>query len=41
MLGDREVLVARIEEEGRQFAARLQSDEARAAFVAFMSRKKA
>lgn len=41
MLGDRDALVARIEEEGRQFAARLQSDEARAAFVAFMSRKKA
>lgn len=41
MLGDRDALVARIEEEGRQFAARLKSDEARAAFVAFMSRKKA
>ena len=40
MLGDREALVARIEEEGRQFAARLKSDEARNAFAAFMSRKK-
>lgn len=41
MLGDREALVARIEQEGRLFAARLKSDEARAAFVAFMNRKKA
>jgi len=41
MLGDRAALVARIEEEGRQFAARLKSDEARNAFVAFMNRKKA
>ena len=40
MLGDRDALVARIEEEGRQFRARLESDEARAAFMAFMSRKK-
>lgn len=40
MLGDRAALVARIEEEGRQFAARLKSDEARDAFVAFMNRKK-
>lgn len=40
MLGDRAALVARIEEEGRQFAARLKSDEARNAFVAFMNRKK-
>lgn len=40
MLGDRDALVARIEEEGRHFAARLKSDEARQAFMAFMSRKK-
>lgn len=40
MLGDRAALVARIEEEGEQFRARLKSDEARAAFVAFMNRKK-
>ena len=41
MLGSREEAVARIEEEGRHFAERLKSDEARAAFVAFMNRKKA
>ena len=40
MLGDREALVARIEAEGEQFRARLSSDEARNAFVAFMNRKK-
>ncbi len=40
MLGDRETLVARIEEEGRHFRARLTSDEARQAFMAFMGRKK-
>jgi enoyl-CoA hydratase/carnithine racemase len=40
MLGDRDALVARIEEEGRHFRARLKSDEAREAFMAFMSRKK-
>lgn len=40
MLGDREALVARIRAEGEQFRARLSSDEARAAFVAFMNRKK-
>lgn len=40
MRGDREVLVARIEEEGAHFRARLKSDEARNAFVAFMNRKK-
>ncbi|HRP78063.1 MAG TPA: crotonase/enoyl-CoA hydratase family protein [Aquamicrobium sp.] len=40
MLGDREALVARIREEGEAFRARLKSDEARAAFVAFMNRKK-
>lgn len=41
MLGDREALVARIKAEGEQFRARLSSDEARNAFVAFMNRKKA
>ena len=40
MLGDREALVARIKEEGAHFRARLKSDEARNAFVAFMNRKK-
>lgn len=40
MLGDREALVARIREEGEQFRDRLKSDEARNAFLAFMSRKK-
>ncbi|MCO5156510.1 MAG: crotonase/enoyl-CoA hydratase family protein [Aquamicrobium sp.] len=40
MLGDREALVARIRAEGEQFRARLSSDEARNAFVAFMNRKK-
>ena len=40
MLGDREALVARIREEGEHFRARLKSDEAKAAFMAFMSRKK-
>lgn len=39
--GSREQVIARIEEEGAHFKARLKSDEARAAFVAFMSRKKA
>ena len=41
MLGDRTALVARIKEEGVHFRARLKSDEARNAFMAFMSRKKA
>jgi enoyl-CoA hydratase/carnithine racemase len=41
MRGSRDELVARIKEEGAHFAARLKSDEARAAFVAFMGRKKA
>ncbi|BCH34179.1 enoyl-CoA hydratase [Mesorhizobium sp. L-8-10] len=41
MRGDRSELVARIKEEGAHFAARLKSDEARAAFLAFMSKKKA
>lgn len=40
MLGDRAALVARIREEGAHFRARLTSDEARNAFIAFMSRKK-
>ena len=40
MLGNRDTLVARIEEEGRHFRARLKSDEAREAFMAFMGRKK-
>ncbi|MGY6708640.1 MAG: crotonase/enoyl-CoA hydratase family protein [Rhizobiaceae bacterium] len=40
MLGDREELVARIKEEGQHFRARLKSDEARNAFMAFMARKK-
>lgn len=41
MRGDRSELVARIREEGAHFQARLKSDEARAAFIAFMGRKKA
>ena len=40
MLGDRQALVARIKEEGAHFRARLKSDEARNAFMAFMNRKK-
>jgi enoyl-CoA hydratase/carnithine racemase len=40
MRGDRDALVARIREESRLFAARLTSDEAKAAFQAFMARKK-
>ena len=40
MLGDRAALVARIKEEGVHFRDRLKSDEARQAFMAFMSRKK-
>ena len=40
LLGDRAPLIARIEEEGVQFRNRLKSDEARNAFMAFMSRKK-
>lgn len=39
MRGDRSELIARIKEEGVHFSARLKSDEARAAFVAFMARK--
>lgn len=38
--GDRSDVVARIEAEGRAFRERLASDEARQAFVAFMSRGK-
>ena len=41
MRGSREDVVARIREEGAHFRARLKSDEAKAAFVAFMGRKKA
>jgi enoyl-CoA hydratase/carnithine racemase len=40
MLGSREALKVRIREEGKHFQERLKSDEARAALVAFMSRKK-
>lgn len=40
MLGFRETLKARIREEGEHFQKRLRSDEARAALVAFMTRKK-
>ena len=40
MRGPRAELVARIEEEIRHFEARLRSEEARAAFTAFMTRKK-
>jgi enoyl-CoA hydratase/carnithine racemase len=40
VLGDRSALKARVEEEARHFRDRLQSEEARQAFVAFMSRKK-
>ena len=40
MRGNRDEVVARIEEEGRLFRERLTSDEARQAFTAFMSRKK-
>jgi len=40
MLGSREALVARIEEEARHFRLRLKSDEARSAFTAFMNRGK-
>ncbi|NGO50920.1 crotonase/enoyl-CoA hydratase family protein [Allomesorhizobium camelthorni] len=41
MRGSREDVVARIKEEGAHFQERLKSDEAKAAFVAFMGRKKA
>ena len=38
--GDRSAIVARIEEESALFGERLSSPEARAAFEAFMARKK-
>ncbi len=38
--GDRAEVIARMEEEGALFAERLQSDEARNAFMAFMQRSK-
>ncbi|MEP9397059.1 crotonase/enoyl-CoA hydratase family protein [Mesorhizobium sp. KR2-14] len=40
MRAPREAVIARIREEGEHFRERLKSDEARQAFVAFMSRKK-
>lgn len=40
MRADREEAVKRLQEEGVHFRERLQSDEARNAFMAFMSRKK-
>jgi enoyl-CoA hydratase/carnithine racemase len=40
MLGPREALVSRIREEAEHFRVRLSSEEARAAFIAFMDRKK-
>jgi enoyl-CoA hydratase/carnithine racemase len=40
MLGSREPLLARIAEESELFRQRLKSDEARAALMAFMNRKK-
>jgi enoyl-CoA hydratase/carnithine racemase len=40
MRGPREELVARIRQEGAHFRERLTSEEARAALIAFMSRKK-
>lgn len=40
MLGDRSEVVERIKEEGHHFNERLTSEEARQAFMAFMSRKK-
>lgn len=41
MRGTREEIIARIDEEAEQFNARLRSPEARAAFVAFLERKRA
>ena len=38
--GPRDAVVARIREEAEHFRARLKSDEARAAFAAFLARKK-
>src|SRR5690606_14920046 len=40
ILGPREALTARITEEAEHFRQRLKSDEARAALIAFMTRKK-
>ena len=40
MLGPRDVLKARINEEAGHFRRKLDSDEARAALAAFMARKK-
>lgn len=40
MLGDRDALMERIQEEGEHFQARLKSDEAKAALMAFMTRKR-
>ncbi|WP_442578693.1 crotonase/enoyl-CoA hydratase family protein [Mesorhizobium sp. ASY16-5R] len=40
MRGPRDAVVARIQEEGEHFRARLKSDEARSAFAAFLARKK-
>ena len=40
MRGPRDEIVARIREEAEHFGERLRSDEARAAFTAFMNRKK-
>lgn len=37
--GDTKLVIARIAEEGEHFAAQLKSDEAKAAFMAFMARK--
>jgi hypothetical protein len=39
MRGDRDAARRRIREEGEHFRERLTSDEARAALIAFMSRK--
>jgi len=40
MLGDRDALMERIQEEGEHFQQRLKSDEARQALMAFMTRKR-
>jgi len=40
IIGPRQALLERIREEGHHFMGRLKSDEARNAFMAFMSRKK-
>ncbi len=40
IVGPRDAVMARIREEGEHFQARLKSDEARAALMAFMTRKK-